>query len=147
MSAWLTPVETGSLYPEVNLPELDIEHRALGSAMREMLDAMRNDDRERTLSLARKLAAKVQEHFAHEETLMRDIGYPNQARHARTHEAFLAEARLQLDIVRTRGLSADVLRWAGQLDEWFQRHVRTEDMWLALAVNRARPAGWATPFK
>lgn len=137
-------METWSPYPEVNLPELDVEHRALGAAVGEMLEAMKNDDRERTLSLARKLAVKVEEHFAHEEALMREIDYPNRARHSGTHEAFLAEATVQLDIVRTRGLSADVLRWAGQLDEWFQRHVRTEDMFLALAVNRGRSTGKAT---
>ena len=125
-------------YPEVNVPELDVEHRALGATVRQMLEAMRNDDPDRALSLGRELARKAGEHFAHEERLMRDIGYANEARHARTHEGFLGEARLNLDILRKRGLCADVLRWAAGLDEWFHRHVRTEDMWLALALNRTR---------
>jgi hemerythrin len=132
------PVETWTAYPEVSLPELDIEHQALGAALLEMLEAMTDDDRERTFVLACKLAIDVGKHFAHEEALMREVGYPDAARHVAVHEQFLAEARLHLDIARTRGLTVDVLRWAGQLDEWFHRHVRTEDMWLARAVNRAR---------
>jgi len=115
--------------------------------VQQMLDAMGNDDPERALALARELAASIAQHFAHEEALMRDVGYPNEARHTRTHEEFLAEARMRMDILRKRGLSADVLRWAGQLDEWFHRHVRTEDMWLALAVTRARARQQATPSK
>lgn len=139
-----TPVDTWSAYPEVNLPELDIEHQALGAAVLDMLEAMTDDDRERTFVLASELAINVERHFAHEEALMREIGYPDAARHAGTHEEFLTEARLHLEIARTRGLTADVLRWAGQLDEWFHRHVTTEDMWLAFAVNRARAKPPAT---
>lgn len=138
-------VETGSPYPAVNLPELDAEHRALGIQLQGMLDAMSLDDVQGTLALAQGLAAKVQEHFAHEEKLMCEIGYPNLARHAQTHEMFLAEARVHLELARVRGLSTDFLRWAGQLDEWFHRHVRTEDMWLALAVNAARAGDASAP--
>jgi hemerythrin-like metal-binding protein len=130
-------VDTWSAYPEVNLPELDIEHEALGAAVLEMLEAMIDDDRERTFVLARELVIDVEKHFAHEEALMRQIGYPDAARHAAMHDEFLADAGMHLEIARTRGLTADVLRWAGQLDEWFHRHVTTEDMWLARAVNQA----------
>lgn len=133
-------MDTWSPYPAVNLPELDAEHRALGVAVREMLGAMTQDDRERTLVLAGELAGKVEKHFVHEEQLMRKLGYPHEARHARTHAQFMAEARRHIEIVRERGLSAEVLRWAGQLDEWFHRHVLTEDMLLAFAVNRTREA-------
>ncbi len=131
-------VYTWSPYPAVDLPEIDEEHQALGDLVRQVLEAMSRDDPDSSLALGRELAASVAAHFAHEEELMRSIGYPNAARHARTHEGFLAEANLQLDLLRKRGLCADVLRWAGQLDEWFHRHVRTEDMWLALAVHRLR---------
>lgn len=140
----MTPVDLWCAYPEVNLPELDIEHQALGAAVLEMLGAMTDDDRERTSVLGCELAIKVEKHFAHEEALMREIGYADAARHAAMHEEFLAEASWHLEIARTRGLTADVLRWAGQLDEWFHRHVTTEDMWLARAVNRARAKPPAT---
>lgn len=140
----MTTVDTWSAYPEVDLPELDVEHQALGAAVLDMLEAMTDDDRERTFVLARELAISVGRHFAHEETLMREIGYPDLGRHAATHEEFLEEARRNLEIAQTRGLTADVLRWAGKLDEWFHRHVTTEDMWLARAVNQARAEPSAT---
>jgi len=131
----------------VNFPEMDDEHRALGEAVTSMLEAMRNDDADRALAIGRELARRAEQHFAHEERLMREIRYANEARHARTHDGFLAEARMSLDVLRKRGLSADVLRWAGALDEWFHRHVRTEDMWLALAVIRARAVAETSPPK
>jgi hemerythrin len=136
-------VETWNPYPDVNLPELDSEHRALGSALRELLGAMVEDDRDRALELARALIARVESHFAHEDRLMRDVAYTNAERHAEIHQLFLDDARRQLEIVETRGLSADVLRWAGHLDHWFHRHVMTEDMWLAFAVRKFREAAAA----
>src|SRR4051812_39811500 len=131
-------MDTWCAYPEVNLAELDAEHQTLGVAVLHFLQAMADDDRERTSALASELAIDIRMHFAHEQALMREIGYPDAARHASTHDEFLEEARLHLEIARTRGLTADVLRWAGQLDEWFHRHVTTEDMSLARAVNEAR---------
>jgi hemerythrin-like metal-binding protein len=140
----MTPMDTWTAYPEVGMPEIDIEHEALGAAVLDMLEAMTDDDRERTCVLARELANDVAKHFAHEEALMREIGYCDTARHAATHEEFLDDAALHLEMMQTRGLTADVLRWAAKLDEWFHRHVTTEDMWLARAVNRVRPEPPAT---
>ena len=133
-------VETWNPYPDVNLPELDAEHRALGAALRQLIAAIVEDDRDRILDLARKLITRVESHFAHEDRLMRDVRYANTERHAEIHQLFLDDARRQLEIVETRGLSADVLRWAGHLDHWFHRHVMTEDMWLAFAVRKFREA-------
>lgn len=131
-------MDTWTAYPEVGVPEMDIEHEALGAAVLDMLEAMTDDDRERTCLLAAELASDVAKHFAHEEGLMREIGYPDIARHASTHQEFLEDAGAHLEIMRARGLTAEVLRWAAKLDEWFHRHVTTEDMWLAFAVNRVR---------
>ncbi len=131
-------VETWNPYPDVRLPELDAEHRELGAALRKLIAAMVEDDRELTLRLARELIASVEGHFAHEDRLMREIAYANRERHSEIHQLFLDDARRQLEIVETRGLSADVLRWAGHLDHWFHRHVMTEDMWLAFAVRKSR---------
>ena len=125
-------------YPKVGLPEIDEEHRALGEGLQQMLAAMLEDDRDRTLALARMLAAQVEEHFAHEERLMREIRYENGLRHTLAHKAFLDEARLRLESLRSEGLSAGFLRWASELNEWFQRHVVSEDRSLASAALRAR---------
>lgn len=125
-------------YPDVGLTELDLEHRELGLALHEMLRAVIADDRERTRALGLELARKCGAHFTHEEGLMKSVAYPDAARHMKTHDDFIIEATQRLDAVRDGGLSADFLRWAGTLDQWFRRHVMTEDLWLALAVQRAR---------
>jgi hypothetical protein len=53
------------------------------------------------------------------------------------------EAKRQIQGARQNGLSAELLRWVAQLDQWPYRHVMAEDMWLAYAVNRARAAAAA----
>ena len=128
-------------YPDVGLAELDREHRELGLALHETLRAVIADDRDRTLALGRELARRCVAHFEHEEALMKSIGYADAARHAKSHDDFIVEAGRRLDGLVESGLSADFLRWAGTLDQWFRRHVMTEDLWLALAVQRARATG------
>lgn len=125
-------------YPEAGLPEIDVEHRAIAAVLRDLLAAVVDDDRERTVSLGRKLVDASIAHFAHEDELMREVRFPGAAQHTQIHREFLEESKRQVDGAESRGLSADLLRWAGGLDEWFYRHVMTEDLRLAIAVRRAR---------
>ncbi|HUJ28426.1 MAG TPA: hemerythrin family protein, partial [Myxococcales bacterium] len=100
--------------------------------------AVMEDDRENAVALGRKLADKAEAHFAHEERLMTEVAYVNAERHRQIHADFLAETGRQLADAESRGLSVEVLRWVSELDQWFYRHVMTEDMWLAFAVKRVR---------
>ena len=127
-------------YPPIGIPELDAEHQALGATLRRVLKAMSEDDRAGSVALGRELVERAEAHFRHEEALMREIGYARRLRHARAHADFVAEAKRELRKAVTHGLSVDVLRWAGHLDQWFHNHVVTEDLWLAHALQRARSA-------
>ena len=130
-------------YPEVGLPEIDAEHRDIAARLRELLAAVIDDDRERTVTLGGALVEAALVHFAHEDALMRAVEYGNAERHQQIHRDFLTEAKRQIEGARQNGLSADLLRWVAQLDQWLYRHVMTEDMWLAYAVKRARAAAAA----
>jgi hemerythrin-like metal-binding protein len=125
-------------YPLVGIEELDEDHRTLGAVVGRLAYAIKDDDRLLAAGCAEALLVQAAQHCAHEQRLMREIGYPALARHRRAHERFLATARDMLAEVRERGLTAAFLRWVAQLQEWFRSHVITEDLWLAQAIEKAR---------
>jgi hemerythrin-like metal-binding protein len=125
-------------YPLVGIEELDEDHHKLGEVVGRLIDAIKDDDRLLAAGCAEALLVQCAAHFAHEQRLMREIGYASVARHRRAHDRFLATAREMLAEVRDRGLSAAFLRWVAQAHEWFGSHVVTEDLWLAQAIEKAR---------
>ena len=131
-------MDTWEPYPDVGLAELDVEHRALGRVVQALARSVIDDDRERAAEALRELREKGLAHFLHEKAIMEEIGYPHAERHAGTHREFLNDAAARLDGLVAEGFSAELLRWVGQLDQWFRRHVMTEDLWLVMAVAEAR---------
>lgn len=125
-------------YPRIGIAELDEDHHRLGEVVARLVDAIKDDDRQLAAGCAEALLVQSADHFAHEQRLMREIGYAAFARHRRAHDRFLATAREMLAEVRDRGLSAAFLRWVAQAHEWFGSHVITEDLWLAQAIEKAR---------
>lgn len=131
----MLPMET---YPLVGIEELDGDHRTLGAVLERLIAAIKDDDRRLAAAYAEALLVQAAEHCAHEQRLMKEIGYPALARHRRAHDRFLATAREMLAEVRDRGLTAAFLRWVAQSHEWFRSHVISEDLWLAQAIEKAR---------
>jgi hemerythrin-like metal-binding protein len=129
------PLAVWDDYPPVRVPEIDREHLALANELRNLLAAVKDDDGARAADLAASLIEGVRQHFAHEERMMREIGFAGYERHKHTHDEFLAEARLHLDDLRAHGLTGCCLRWISSTMNWFRSHVRSEDTALAWAIN------------
>jgi hemerythrin-like metal-binding protein len=125
-------------YPLVGIEELDRDHRTLGAVLDRLMAAIKDDDPLLAAAFAEALLVQAAEHCAHEQRLMKEIGYPALARHRRAHDRFLATARDMLAEVRDQGLTAGFLRWVAQSHEWLRSHVVTEDLWLAQAIEKAR---------
>jgi hemerythrin-like metal-binding protein len=124
-------------YPAVRVPEIDREHLVLAKELRNLVAAVKDDDGPRAANLAASLIEGAGQHFAHEERLMREIGFAGYERHKHTHDEFLTEARLHLADLRAHGLTGCCLRWVASTMAWFRFHVRTEDTALARAINDA----------
>jgi len=122
-------------YPTIGVPEIDREHLALANELRKLLAAVKDDDRELTVVVAGNLIECANEHFAHEERLMRESRFAGSARHKQSHDEFLTKARLHFDELRANGLNADCLRWVATTMDWFRSHVRVEDSALARALT------------
>jgi len=130
-------MEDFEAYPSIGIAVLDDEHRALGNALRLLLEAVKDDDWPRCVVLAEVLIDGAAAHFLHEEQLMESIGFTFFGRHKRTHDAFLQEARHHIEELRAHGLTAACLRWTAETMEWFRAHVLTEDMALGRALAAA----------
>src|SRR5947208_15116198 len=121
------PIFAADDYPAIRIPEIDREHLALADDLHKLLAAVKDDDGTLAAPLAEKLISGARDHFAHEERLMREIGFAGYERHKRTHDEFLEQARLHLADLRAHGLTGCCLRWVASTMSWFRGHVRTED--------------------
>src|SRR5436305_2211858 len=90
----------------VYLPQVDAEHRNLFRMAEELHQAVRTGaEAARVQELVRPLLAGVEEHFAHEERLMRSVACPEYDWH-----------KLQHDTMRKRGKRLIEQMEAGEAD-------------------------------
>ena len=117
------------------LPEIDAEHRNLFRMAEDLHQAVRaGAEAARVQELARPLAVAIEEHFAHEERLMRSAACPDAAWHKAQHDA----ARKKMG-----PLFAEIERGevdaAGELIEflgkWFRDHMSLPDRMMGAHVR------------
>jgi hemerythrin len=112
----------------VGIPLIDAEHINLFKLINEFHDRYRGGDVHRQiLVVLNSLVAYAEEHFQHEEALMREIEYPRLARQQDLHETlyssiFALNERLSLDGAKA---DAETLRF---LKHWILGHILEEDM-------------------
>lgn len=118
---WREEFETGSA-------SIDHEHREMIGLINALHGALGGADaRDAVTDFLDEINAHIAAHFALEERMMRDIGYPEMAEHKADHEHLLDEIR---DIMERHAADEffdyeDVL--AERLRVWFTEHFRTQD--------------------
>lgn len=136
------------LYDDTGFAPIDAEHLALSRAIETFIAKVNLADVAVVRPQLLALVDAVTAHFAHEEELMVDFGYPSAAEHKEAHGLFVADAKRSLAEVRKKGLTPEVRRWAvGRLPEWFRYHILTHDMGLGRFLRDAGARAWrgATP--
>jgi hemerythrin len=128
----------------LGVPDLDAQHRELFARVDRLLDAMLHGERSEAAQLAAFLREHVVLHFAAEEQLMRDLGYPDAAAHAAEHLSFAA-SMLELDAaLRSRGATAElVLRLEKEAVAWLRDHVYVADVALGHHITASLGAPYA----
>src|SRR5512134_3985517 len=71
--------------------DIDDQHRELFRRAARLIDALRSGDRGEVLPTLAYLEAYAVHHFAGEERLMRELGYPGLAEHVAAHGRFREE--------------------------------------------------------
>lgn len=78
---------------DTGIEEIDWEHRRLLNIANRLLDAMARGKGEVAVRpVSRDLLRHAEEHFAHEEAYMRDMGYPGIEAHIKEHVALRKSA-------------------------------------------------------
>lgn len=112
---------------KVDIPEIDDQHGHLISLI-EKLETGVEVGLEKALLVdaIKKLARYVTVHFAYEENLLRDSGYPEFAQHQCEHEAFAAHVRYLTRRVEL-GYAPRCAAVLGFLKQWLIRHIQGSD--------------------
>lgn len=77
---------------ELQVPEIDGDHRTIMAMMKAVETAAVSGDRERCLSYLDRLLDFIAEHFRREENLLRRWGYGGTERHAEYHDELYSAA-------------------------------------------------------
>jgi hemerythrin len=126
----------------VGEPELDAQHQEIFRRAGALVHAIRfgrsREEVGATLAFLEEYAAT---HFACEERLMAEVGYPQLPEHRAEHEGFRSDVQaLRAEQKRDGATTSLVVRVNAQLVDWLRRHIHSSDRRLAEHV-RARRAG------
>ena len=117
------------------LPEIDAEHRNLFRMAEELHQAVRaGAEAARVQELARPLAVAIEEHFAHEERLMRSVACPDAAWHKTQHDA--ARKKMGPLFAEIEAGDVDAAReFIEYLGKWFRDHMSLPDRMMGAHVR------------
>jgi hemerythrin-like metal-binding protein len=119
----------------VYLPQVDAEHRNLFRMAEELHQAVRTgSEAARVQELVRPLLVAIEEHFAHEERLMRSVACPDYTWHKLQHDTARNRATQFIE-----GLDAGDSEAPGRflefLARWFKDHLSLTDRMMGSHVR------------
>jgi hemerythrin len=119
--------ESNAIY----LPEIDAEHRSLfliGAELEKALQGRTTPEKFR--AILRNLLAHTEEHFQHEERLMRAGGYPSYEWHKRQHDTVRKQAKSMVRRIAGGDTDAPSLLLEF-LAGWLRDHMSLTDRMMA----------------
>ena len=126
---------------EIGIQELDDQHRTFYARINQLRDAMKAYDLPHVTETAEYLAQYAKEHFATEERLMIEAGYPGFAEHLARHEEFKREFRAWRTRLESGGPTAGVVvELSAWLTAWLREHIRKVDIAMARFLRARKPA-------
>ena len=124
---WVPELDTG-------IAEIDTQHRRIVDYINKLRDLRESHDRQGLSDVIAEMVDYTMSHFAFEEELMEEAGYPFCAAHKRVHEVFIkrvSEYRMRFEAGED---ITDELR--NMLSRWLFNHIRGDDKAYAEQVKR-----------
>jgi hemerythrin len=119
----------------VYLPQVDAEHRNLFRMAEELHQAVRTgSEAARVSELVRPLLVAIEEHFAHEERLMRSVACPDYDWHKLQHDSMRRKMNQLLDELEEGDAEAPG-RFLESLSRWFKDHCSLTDRMMGSHVR------------
>jgi len=116
---------------------LDNEHRRLIRCYRDLVRHLRHTaDPARFRVCFQSLNEQTRTHFAHEERVMRSIGYPGFHAHKIAHDKVLADFDDFTLVIGTVFADDDLSALAKHFKYWFRHHVQEHDVALLRYIDR-----------
>lgn len=118
----------------VGVVQIDNEHRLICGLINDLLKVAEAGPTIQAQVLERswtKLLDAIERHFASEEQLLDDAGYPELLAHRQQHRDLVE----QLDRYRSKGALMVNSEMVAFLRHWFQHHLQTEDQIYATFLN------------
>lgn len=126
---------------EINIPDIDMQHRRLVGLINELSDAMMARAGQRAAPhILSELVDYIQLHFSEEEKLMEKINFPELSNHRQQHLEF---AQQVLDF-KERYSSEHVVDTPGLLNflcDWLKGHILENDKAIAYFIRQAERDG------
>lgn len=119
----------------LNIPEIDREHRKLFDIIDEFVKAVKSEMSKGYLSrIFDRLIEYTGEHFDHEESIFKEYNYPLIDKHKREHKR-LTDKVLELNHNRNYIFPENVEEF---LFSWLKNHIMEEDMKFADFLHRSK---------
>jgi hemerythrin len=124
---WQNDLDTG-------IEVIDQQHRRIVEMINQLHGAQRNLERLAVAEVIDELVDYTLSHFAFEEELMEEAGYPFSAAHKRVHEVFIRRVdEYRLRFQAGEDVSDDLKH---MLSRWLFNHIRSDDKAYADTVRR-----------
>ena len=120
----------------VYLPEVDAEHRNLFRMAEELNQAARGADGARFRELVRPFLAAVEEHFAHEERIMKSASVPDFEWHKLQHDTARKRAKLFAEDIEA-GNGEAPMAFLDYLARWFKDHLGLTDRMMGAHLRNS----------
>jgi hemerythrin len=119
--------------------DIDAQHQELFRRASRLITAIRAGDRTEVGPTVAFLSSYAATHFASEEKLMREAGYPGLSVHAHEHQAFVAELGRLVARFDEKGATALVsLEIHNWLADWLRRHLGETDRKMVEFLHQRR---------
>ena len=127
---------------EVNVPEIDEQHRELFRMFNDLLDAMWDGKGKNIIEeKLRFLAGYAVTHFSTEEKYMVNYNFPDYTAHKKLHDDFTAGVVDFLKVYERDGAKTDMLVSVVQdLGTWTRDHIRDMDQEMGKYLEAKRRA-------
>jgi hemerythrin len=123
----------------VQIGSIDGQHRNLFAIGHELHAAMTAGHGKAALvGILDRLVQYTAVHFAHEERLMRQNGYPDLAAHKAEHDA-LTKQVLQFQDDFQSGRATMTIQILHFIKEWLQKHIKGSDMRYVPCLSKSEP--------
>ena len=121
----------------IGVPLIDRQHRALVSALDTLTEECARgkwpDTIEKTLNF---IIAYTKEHFADEERVQAECGFPEMEAHKRMHADLILQVSLLVDELQKSGRSIDLFTKINKaLVDWVIHHIGAEDKKIGLFIQ------------